>query len=733
VGAMRTLAVLSLAIGIGLASALLSIVDAVLLRPLPVARPSEVLRVFTASQSQPYGLVSYPDFQELPGAVAQCLIPVAVGDPARMQLALAVTPDYFEVLGVAPRFGRLLRSEDERANVAVLAHGSASDVGKKLRVAGRLYVIVGVAPKHFGLDRFLHEDFYIPIRSYGDGKILEDRSRRFLTVYARGSAAELEAIGTRLEREHPQSNHGRRIIAMDELAARLRTDKMMTPLALLLGLLAGLILLVACANACGALLMRVESRVKETALKMALGASQARLLRESLRESAVIAGAGCVLGLPLAWVTIEGLRRSIKMPSDFSISVAARIDARVVLVAMASAALCTIACGIAPRLLRIDVWSALKLHERGASKGRARKLLAMAEVALAAALTASGGSLWMGLRAAQNVDLGYRTKNISVMTFDPSQQGFNESQTRGFYRELMERVRALAGVRGVALAQSVPLGMTGAQKQIMLRDEEEMTVWSNIVSPGYFARMRMPLVSGRAFEERDSAVAIVNEELARRVRVGEKMLVAGKSVEVVGIVKKAKYMRWDEAPRPFLYLPYSDNYVPRMTLYVESSGEVFAAVRALARGVPASDTRPLQEYFDNGAMFAVKIALKIAGIVGMGGLLLALAGLYGVVAISARRRRREIGIRLALGATAAGVVRLIAREAMYLAVFGTAAGLVLATFGSRLLRSFVPGSGQSLWSSAVAAVVMVLVCLIASAVPVLRALRMDPAKVLREE
>jgi ABC-type lipoprotein release transport system permease subunit len=211
------------------------------------------------------------------------------------------------------------------------------------------------------------------------------------------------------------------------------------------------------------------------------------------------------------------------------------------------------------------------------------------------------------------------------------------------------------------------------------------------------------------------------------------MFVGGKSVEVVGIVKTAKYMRWDEAPRPFLYLPYSDNYVPRMTLHVEASTDAFAAVRALARSVPASDARPLQEYFDNGAMFGVKIALKIAGIVGTGGLLLALAGLYGVVACSARRRRREVGIRLALGATPSGVVKLIAREAVLIAACGTVAGLLLAASGSRLLRSFVPGSGQSAWSSAVAAVAMALACLIASAVPALRALRVDPAKVLREE
>src|SRR5487761_1901234 len=716
---MRTLAVLSLTLGIGLAAALASVIDAVLLRPLPVARPEELLHVFTASAEQPFGFVSYPDFEAFrkagsaQGAVAQCLIPVSAGDPPRMELALAVTPDYFQVLGVKARFGRVFATGDERANVAVLAHGSAGDIGATLRVAGKLYTIVGVAPEHFGLDRFLHEDFYIPIRSYGDGKILQDRSRRFLTVYVRGShaAPELAAIAARLEQQHPQSNRGRRAVALDEGTARRRTDKMMTPLAALLGSLAALLLALACANACGAFLMRGEARIRETAIKIALGASWTRLLGESLREAAGIVVPGCALALPFAWLLIEALQRSIALPSDFSIALAARIDGRVFAVALATSAASVLLCGLGPQLSllsRIDVWTVLKSRERGGAS-RARNLLAMAEVALAAALTASGGSLWMGLRAAQGVDLGYRTENISVMTFDPSQQGFDETRTRAFYRDLLDRAKALPGVRGVALAQSVPLGMTGAQKQVKIRGEDEITVWSNIVSPQYFERMRMALLSGRAFEERENAAAIVNQELAKRVRIGEKMLVAGRSVQVVGVVKTAKYMRWDEAPRPFLYLPYSDNYAPRMTLHIESTADVFTAVRGLTRGVPASDARLLQEYFDNGAMFGVKLALKIASVVGGGGLALALAGLYGVVSSAARRRRREIGIRLALGAPRISVVSLVAREALTIAAFGSAVGLILARFLSVLLRGFVPGAGEPALAGAIAAGLMAAV------------------------
>ena len=734
---MRTLAVLSLAAGIGLTAALASIVDAILLRPLPVARPGEISRVFTASEGQPFGFVSYPDFLDFRKAkpmVAECLIPVAVGEPARMQLALAVTPDYFQVLGVGARFGRTFTEEDRM--VVVLAHGAASDIGRTLRVGAKLYTIIGVAPEDFGLDRFLHEDLYIPIRSYGDGKILEDRSRRFLTVHVRGfnAGAEVATIAARLEREHPETNRGRRAVVLDELTARLRTDKMMTPLAGLLGALAGLILAIGCVNACGALVMRGEAQARETALKMSLGAGPLRLLSESLRESAGIAGLGCALGLPLAWVVTEALRRSIVLPTDFGISISAQIDGRVVALALAAAFIATIICGVAPSCLvawRMDVWATLKARERSA-KGRARNVLVAIEIAMAAALAATGGSLWVGLSKAKNADLGYRVDDISVITFDPGQSGFNEVRTRAFYRDLTERVKELPGVRGVALAQSVPLGMTGAQKQIRIRNQEEMTVWMNIVTPEYFELLHIRLIAGRGFDDRDGA--IVNEELAKQIGIGEKMRVNGKTVEVAGIVKTAKYMRWDEAPRPFFYLPYTQNYSSRMTLHVESSRNVLGAIRKLARDVPASDARALREYFDNGAMFGVKVALRLAGVVGGGGLLLALAGLYGVVSSAVARRRREIGIRVALGARHGSVFAMIVRQGMAVAIAGTTVGLVAAAYGARLLRGFVPGSGaSSIWASAGAAGLVIGASVVACAVPAARALRVDPAKVLRED
>jgi putative ABC transport system permease protein len=719
-----------LALGIGLAAALASIVDAILLRPLPVARPSEIFRLFTASESQPLGFVSYPDFEDFREAgpmVAECLIPVSVGDPAQTRLALAVSGDYFQVLGVSARYGRSFAETDQ--DVVMLAHGTPSDLGTNVRVGAKLYTVVGVAPEGFGLDRFMHADLYLPIHSYGDGKILKDRARRFLTVHVRGRSAKIASVAARLEREHPETNRGRRAVVLDELTARLRTDKMMGPLAGLLSVLAALIFAIACSNACGALLLRGDTRVRETALKMALGASRGRLVGESLREAAGISLVSCALGLGQAWILKEVLRRSVVLPTDFGVSIAARIDWRVLLVAVGGAVAATLVCGVAPALRRVDVWATIKAHERS-RKSRARNVLVAVEVTLATALVATGGSLWSGLRTAQDTNLGYQADHISVMTFDPSQIGYNEVRTRAFYRELMERVQELPGVEGVTLAQSVPLGLTGAQKQIRLGEQEEMTVWMNLVTPEYFERMHIGIVQGRTFDDRDGV--IVNEELAKRIGAGGKMQVGGRTLAVVGVVKTSKYMRWDEAPRPFLYLPYAQHFAPRMTLHVESSGNVFAAVRKLARDVPASDARALREYFDHGAMFAVKAALRIAAIAGGAGLALALVGLYVMVSSSVTRRRREIGIRVALGARRGAVLGLILRQGMTIAICGTGAGLAGARHGSVLLRSFVPAT-PVIWPTAYAAAVVVAASAIACSIPAFRALRVDPAVALRQE
>ena len=288
----------------------------------------------------------------------------------------------------------------------------------------------------------------------------------------------------------------------------------------------------------------------------------------------------------------------------------------------------------------------------------------------------------------------------------------------------------MPGVRAVALAQSVPLGMTGAQKQIRIGGGDEMTVWMNIVTPEYFDLLHMGSGCGRVAIDISRGGAIVNEELAKRVGIGEKMSVGGRMVEVIGIVKTAKYMRWDEAPRPYFYLPYAQNYASRMTVHVEAAQDVLGAVRKLAGDVPSSDARALGEYFDNGAMFGVNVALRVAEVVGGGGLLLALAGLYGVVSSAVGRRRREMGIRVALGARQGRVFALIVRQGMTMAMAGTFVGLALAAFSARL----VPGSGlSSIWASAGAAGVMMGASFMACAVPAIRALRVDAAKVFRED
>jgi hypothetical protein len=269
--------------------------------------------------------------------------------------------------------------------------------------------------------------------------------------------------------------------------------------------------------------------------------------------------------------------------------------------------------------------------------------------------------------------------------------------------------------------------MTGAQKQIRIGDQGEMTAWMNIVTPGYFDRMHISFLQGHTFDDRDSA--IVNEELAKLI-AGQTFRIAGKPIEIIGVVKTAKYMRWDEPPRPFFYLPFAQHYASRMTLHIEATENVFGPVRSLAREVPMSDARMLREYFDNGAMFAVKAALRIAALAGGAGLLLALAGLYGVVSSAVARRRREIAIRAALGARRATLFAMIVRQGMTIAALGTAAGLIAAHFGSR----FLPSPAPTTYLASIGAASLILAAgLIACAIPAIGVLRVDPTIALRAE
>ncbi len=762
--------------GLGLAIALSSIADAVIFRPLPVARPDEIVRIFSASPLHSLGFVSYPDYRDiargtrtLSSAAAQTQVLLAVGagpTEMRVRMGLAVSADYFDVLGVAMQAGRAFREDEDRHAVVILADAfwrgqysaDASIVGRKIFLAHTPFMVIGITPAGFGLDRFLHEDYYVPLGVYAAGLLpvtgrpWEDRGRRYLSIYARRSApltavqADLASLSAQLAHEFPVTNRRQNFIAMADLAARIATAGSLYTAAWVLVALALLSLCVAASNVCGWLLLRGEARAGEYALKVALGASPGRLLREAFTESCALAALGTAAAMPIAWAGLGAARRLWEMPTDLAIHLDARIDARMTMIAAAGACVMMLVCTAVTA--RAAHQRSLPLSSlRYAGRSPLRSVLVIVQVALAAALLGSGASLLAAMRSASRADLGYRTDHILTMTFDPSQTLADEARTRAFYRDLLAHTTPLPGVRQAALAQFLPLGFTAAQKRIKIAAADSYAVWMNTVTPGYFDLMRMPLAAGRDFTAYDSdrtqPVAVVNEALARYWpggrAVGEVMEIDGRRTEVVGVAKNAKYQQIGEAPRPFLYLPYEQNFVPRMTLHVRTLGapaaaapSVLAVARAIDPAQPVSEIRPFEQFLSQGALFTARIGVTVTAAAGGCSWILSLTGLYACIASSIRRREREIGIRRALGASRWSIAGLVLTHGAKLTLSGIAIGWILAAAAQRWTGQMIQQNRMVNWTApAEAAVAVALASLAGCFLPAWRASSGHPAIALR--
>jgi ABC-type antimicrobial peptide transport system permease subunit len=735
------LAIVSLAVGLGLITALASLADAILFRPLPVAQPGEVARIFTTSREQAAGFVSFPDFDDfrrapsIRGAVAQTQLLIAVGDPPRIRMGLAITPDYFDVLGVAPAIGRGFRVDDAHTPVVILSYAfwraNPRPPGTTIRLGRTPFTVIGVAPENFGLDRFVREDFYVLTGAFAAGLLpsngspLEDRSRRFFSIFARvrgpleAAQAEIASISARLEKQFPETNRGRRAVLMTEYQARIHSDLTMPALARILGGVAALIIAMTAANFAALLLVRVQLRARDTAVRVTLGATTARLVGENALESGLLAAAALAIGLPLGWGAARTLARLAVLPTDFHFAIDPRLDLRIAGFAMATAVMVAIAGNSA-----------------GMRAARWRNFLIVVEIALASLLSGADAMLIGKIAATRKLDLGYRTEGVFVAALDPAQAGYDPARTRVYYDQLVERLGSLHGVKAVAMAQSVPLGYTGAQRDIAIGGDRE-TVWMNLVSRDYFELMRMRPVAGRRFDERDStaspAVAVVNQELAKRCGVGCRFRMNGHNVDVVGVVLTAKYFSLGEAPRPYFYVPYSQNYASRMIVHVDGGSirDVLEAIRRMDPSQPLSEARMLAGYAAQGATFQTRVARDAIGLVGICGLILALTGLYGVISHDAARRQREIGIRMAIGASRATLVRLLIVKGWMAVVIGTAIGSIVAIACSRVLASATGGGDLNLWLAPCAGLGVLAVASIAVLVPAWRGSAIDPAQVLR--
>jgi putative ABC transport system permease protein len=797
-------AALSLALGTGAASAIFSFADAVVLRPLPVARPHELVSLREKAEGSPFGAsyfsFSWPDYvdyreksRSFEGLLAHELTPVSLGhDPKalpQLRLGMLVSANFFRVLGVEPAAGRGFLPEEEapdRSAVVVLSHalwtsvfaGDPRVVGRAVRLNGAEFTVVGVAPDRFtGMDLFLRPALFVPFPSVallsgepGRGR-LSARDARGLAVKGRlrpgvdlrTAQAELGTIASALEQAYPATNKNRGAAVRTELQARFEQSPPDAALCAMLLALAGLVLLIACANVANLLLSRAGARAREIAVRQAVGAGRPRLVRQLLTEGLVLAGLGAALGLVFAAAGVRFFA-SLKIPTDLPIVLAVQLDRRVLLFSLAASALSVLAFGLVPALqtTRSDVVSALKVGDAGFSPARrlwGRQVLVAGQVALSLVLLVAATVLLRGFDRLLKADPGFRHDHLLTASFDPRVLRYSEENTQRFYRGLVERARALPGVRSAALTYGIPLGNKQQvvsfipEGQSLPEEKPTLTGFGNTVDDAYFGTLGVPIVKGRAFAVADTKdsprVVIVNEHLAETQWPGQDPLgkrlrlegPEGPFAEVVGVARTHKYIWTGEAPAAFVYLPLAQAPRAEMTILVESEGDPGALsgplrelVRSLDPGLPVYDVRTMEEHFLARAKSVPGLIVHTVGSLGLLGLVLSLIGLYGLVAYSVSRRTHEIGVRMALGADRGRVVGMVLRQGLVLALVGVLPGLALSAGAARVLASLIQGlDGAEPLAFLGLPLLLLLAAGLASLIPAGRAARVDPVRALRTE
>ena len=712
----------------------------------------------------------------------------------RVRGGMMVSGNYFQVLGVEPRLGRGFREDEDRVPgrnaVVVLGpdfwkHEFASDpsvLGRTIRLNGTEFTVIGVAPETFpGMQIFGHPDFYMPLgmaRVFSTNRqksFFEDRDDRELNVRARlkpgttleAAQNELGVLAKNFEREYPKLNRSRGAAVHTQFQMRTRVDDGNWKFGVIFVILALSVLLVACTNVAGLLLSRARARTREIAVRLAIGAGRFRLVRLLLTESLILASLGGLAGIAIGYGVVEWFhtKESIVMMTDLPVSLPFRMDTRVLLASLALTALSALLCGLAPALqsTRVDLVIGLKAADvdvPGRKRLWGRNVLVVAQVSMSLMLLTASFLMVRGFHHSLLEGTGFAKDHLLMTTFDPRLVQYSAAQTKQFYELLAARVRETPGVQSEALTQNVPLGQDdfdgvafvpdGFQ---MPRDRESFNSAMDTVDEGYFQTMGVPVLHGRGFLASDTAdaprVAVVNEQFAKHYwpradAVGKHIRLdnrAGTPVEIIGVAQTIKYMGGIEKPIDFVYMPLAQHPIARMVLMLRSSGDpmqlvqsVKEVVRALDPNLPMLQTRAYEDFYLNQAVRGPRIAMDLVGSMGVVGLLLAIAGLYGLVAYNVSRRTREIGIRIALGAANSDVLRLVMGRGLVLVGMGTAIGLGMGFAVERLMNSMLFNAGGV---DIVAYVIVVpslfLVTMLAAYMPARRATRIAPTQALRYE
>ncbi|HVG22311.1 MAG TPA: ABC transporter permease [Blastocatellia bacterium] len=795
--AFTAVAVLALALGIGANTAIFSVVNTVLLKPLPFKDPDQLMMVwedntklgFPKDTPAPANFVDWKDqnqvFDGMAAIATQTFNLTGVGEPEKLE-GLRVSANFFPLLGVEPSLGRSFLPEEDLPQgerVVIISHGlwqrrfgsDASIIGRPLTLNGQSYTVVGVLSKDFRFpDPFQSatEESAIWVPLAFSSEEASNRGGHYLFVYARTkpgvtqkqAQADMDTIAARLQQQYPDTNKsvGAVVTSLHEQVV----GDIRPALLILLGAVC-FVLLIACANVANLLLARAAARQKETAIRTALGASRPRLVGQFLTESLLLAGLGGIVGLLLAAI---GMRVLVAlMPATLSQAKDVNIDAKVLGFTLLVSLLTGVIFGLAPALQasRPDLNESLKEGGKGTAgvaRARLRGLLVISEVALALVLLIGAGLLINSFLRLRSVDAGFNAANLLTMKVVLPRLKYPDPVKRtAFYDEMLRRIQSLPGVQSAGVITNLPLTFRGNNAGVTIEGrpepapDERPIVITRAISPDYFRTMNIPLLKGREFSPHDTpdavGVVVIGETTARQFWPGEDAI--GKRIKlgpfnsdepwlsVVGVAKDVRQFELDIDPKPQVYFPYSQmtyTFLAPRDLVVRTAGDplsLASAVRgevwAVDKDQPVSNISTMEQILSNSVARQRFNMLLLAIFAGVA-LLLAAVGIYGVISYSVTQRTHEIGIRMALGATSSDVLKLVVWQGLKLVSVGVVIGLSSAFVLTRLMQSLLFGvSATDPVTFASISAALVAVAMLASYIPARKATKVDPMVALRYE